>query len=169
VYDFELGSWNKIATYRTSTAPIDIVVTDDTIAIADIMKSVSIVQFKVGEVGEPSTLEEVARHYQVAWSTAIANVDKDTYLESDAEGNLMVMKQNFKGVTLEDRKRLEIISEMQLGELVNRIRRIDVPKSENALTEPRAFLATVSLTFAVKIRGKVLTALRLKAPSISLR
>ena len=59
------------------------------------------------------------------------------------EGNLMVLRQNVNGVTADDRRRLEVTSEMQLGEMVNRIRRINVPTSGNATVVPRAFMGTV--------------------------
>ena len=145
IYDLEDDALHKIASYRTATAPIDIAVTGNFIAVADIMKSVSIVEFKRGIAGEPDTLTEVARHFQTAWSTAVANVDENTYLESDAEGNLMVLRQNVSGITADDRRRLEVTSEIRLGEMVNRIRRINVPTSTNATVIPRAFMATVSL------------------------
>ncbi|MCJ1288030.1 hypothetical protein MMC26_007383 [Xylographa opegraphella] len=143
IYDLEEDTLRKIASYRTATAPIDIAVTGKFIAVADIMKSMSIVEFKRGTAGEPDTLTEVARHFQTTWSTAIANVDDNTYLESDAEGNLMVLRQNVSGITAEDRRRLEVTSEIRLGEMVNRIRRITVPTSTDATVIPRAFMATV--------------------------
>ena len=139
----EFGSLNKVASYRTATAPIDIAVTGNIIAISDLMKSVSIVEYRRGHKGSPDTLTEVARHFQTAWGTAVAHVDDDTFLESDAEGNLMVLRQNVNGVTADDRRRLEVTSEIRLGEMVNRIRRINVPSSANAAVVPRAFLATV--------------------------
>jgi DNA damage-binding protein 1 len=113
------------------------------IAIADLMKSVSIVEYKVGENGLPDTLDEVARHFQTVWSTAVAHIAEDTFLESDAEGNLIVLHQNRNGVTTDDQRRLEVTSEMQLGEMVNRIRRINVPVASDAVVIPRAFLGTV--------------------------
>ena len=143
VYEFDYSALTKVASFRTSTAPIDIAVTGDIVAIADIMKSVSVVQYKRGKAGESDTLVEVARHFQTAWSTAVAPVDEDTYLESDAEGNLMVLHRNVNGLTADDRRRLEVTSEMQLGEMVNRIRPINVPTSAGAAVTPRAFLATV--------------------------
>ncbi|KAI9821744.1 MAG: hypothetical protein M1827_002325 [Pycnora praestabilis] len=148
IYAFEYESsikpfLSKRASYRTATAPIDIAVTDNLIAIADLMKSVSIVKYIEGKNGLPDKLTEVARHFQTTWGTAVANVAEDTYLESDAEGNLMVLHQNTNGVTEDDRRRLEITSEMLLGEMVNRIRRITVPTTADATVIPRAFLATV--------------------------
>jgi DNA damage-binding protein 1 len=87
----------------------------------------------------------VARHFQSSWATAVSHVEGDTYLESDADGNLTVLRRNVAGVTSEDRQRMEVTSEMNLGEMVNRIRKIDVETSPRAIVVPRAFLATVSL------------------------
>ena len=143
VYAFEYGALKRKATFRTSTAPIDISVSAGVIAIADIMKSVSIVYYKEGESGEPGRLDEVARHFETAWSTAVAPVGNNAFLESDAEGNLIVLNRNVNGVTADDKRRLEVTSAIQLGEMVNRIRPIDIPTTSTAIVVPRAFLATV--------------------------
>ncbi len=111
--------------------------------MGDIMKSVSVFEYRVGENGLPDSLEEIARRYQVAWTTAVAHVAEDTFLESTSEGNLNVLHMNRHGVTPEDRRQMEVTSEMNLGESVNRIRRINVPVSSNVVVIPRAFLATV--------------------------
>lgn len=152
----------KEASYRTSTAPMDMSVAGNQIAIADLMKSVSIVQFKRGEAGAPSTLEEVAKHLEVAWGTAVAEVAEDTYLESDAEGNLMVLYREPRGVTEEDRRRLKVSSEMRLGEMVNRIRRVDVHTQPDAAVAPKAFMATVSMLLTISAIHLAAAAPRLK-------
>lgn len=108
------------------------------------MKSVSVVEYKRGNQGLPDTLEEKARHFQTAWGTAVAHVAKDTILESDAEGNLVVLHQNTSGVTAEDRRRLEVTSEIRLGELVNRMRSFEISASPNSVVVPKAFVGTVS-------------------------
>lgn len=108
------------------------------------MKSISVVQYAPGHSGSSDSLTEVARHYSTVWTTAVAEVAPDTYLESDCEGNLIVLYRDKDGATEEDQKRLHVSSELLLGEMVNRIRRIDVATSEDAPVEPRAFLATVS-------------------------
>lgn len=108
------------------------------------MKSVSVVEYKRGKDGLDDKLEETARHFQTAWSTAVAHVAENTILESDAEGNLMVLHQNTSGVTAEDKRRLEVTSEIRLGEMVNRIRSFEVSSSTNAVVVPKAFLGTVS-------------------------
>lgn len=115
----------------------------NTIAVADLMKSVSILEYKRGRDGTADKLLEVGRHFQTAWGTAVAEVDTNTYLESDAEGNLMVLEHNVSGVTEDDRLRLQVTSEILLGEMVNRIRRIDVHTAPEAAVIPRAFIATV--------------------------
>lgn len=91
----------------------------------------------------PDTLVEVARHFETLWGTAVAHVAENTYLESDAEGNLLVLQHDINGFNDEDRRRLRVTSEMLLGEMVNRIRRIDVVPTPGATVIPRAFIATV--------------------------
>ncbi|KAI4286860.1 MAG: hypothetical protein L6R35_003890, partial [Caloplaca aegaea] len=144
IYSLNAPNLTKLATYRTSTAPIALSVSGSEIAIADLMKSVSVVSYtRPNHPGGSHCLVEVARHFQTAWATAVAHVDDHTWLESDAEGNLMVLKQNVAGVTADDRRRLEIVSEIQLGEMVNRIRTVEVEQSGTAVVVPKAFMATV--------------------------
>ena len=144
IYTLEDNSLRKVVSYRTSTTPLDIAIKGNSIAVADLMKSVSIVEYKRGVRGLPDVLEETARHFQTTWATAVAHVDDHTVLESDAEGNLMVLHQNTNGVTTEDQRRLEVTSELRLGEMVNRIRSFEVPSSTSATVIPKAFLGTVS-------------------------
>nr|OQO29403.1 hypothetical protein B0A51_02221 [Rachicladosporium sp. CCFEE 5018] len=148
VYAFEYQTpsspfLTKKASYRTATAPIDIAVTGNTIAVSDLMKSVSIVEYTPNRGPVPHSLSEVARHYETLWGTAVANVGKNTYLASDAEGNLVVLEQNVASFSEEEKRRLRVTSEMNLGEMVNRVRPIAVVPSASAAVVPRAFLATV--------------------------
>ncbi|KAI2789327.1 hypothetical protein POX_d04814 [Penicillium oxalicum] len=133
----------KTATYRTSTAPVDLTVVGDLIVVADLMKSVCIVQFTEGQDGVNDKLDEIARHYQTVWSTAVASVDQDMLLLSEAEGNLVVLSRNQGGVTEQDKRRLVPTSEIRLGEMVNRIRPIHIQQLASLTVTPRAFLATV--------------------------
>ena len=66
-----------------------------------------------------------------------------TCISADADTNLMVLERDSKGVTEEDRRRMRTVSELRLGEMVNRIRRIDVATAPDAVVIPRAFMATV--------------------------
>lgn len=141
--DFGAMKLEKLASYRTSTAPVDVTVTDDLVAISDLMKSVCVVQYKADEDGLQDTLTEVARHFQTVWATGVASVAKDTFLESDAEGNLVVLRRNVNGVTDDDKRRLEVTSEISLGEMVNRIRPVHIQQLASVTVTPRAFLGTV--------------------------
>ncbi|KAL8941240.1 MAG: hypothetical protein Q9216_002373 [Gyalolechia sp. 2 TL-2023] len=144
VYAFNSPRITELVSYRTSTAPIALSVAGAHIAIADLMKSVSVVRYSVpSHPGGSHSLNEVARHFQTAWATAVEYVDNYTWLESDAEGNLMVLRQNVAGVTADDKRRLEIVGEIRLGEMVNRIRRVEVEESPNAVVVPKAFMGTV--------------------------
>ncbi|KDB24574.1 hypothetical protein H109_03543 [Trichophyton interdigitale MR816] len=134
----------KHAAYRTSTAPIDISVVDNTVAVADVMKSMSLVQYtQAEEGGQEPKFEEIARHYQTLWSTAVAPIEENVYLLADAEGNLVVLQQNITGVTESDRRRLQPTSEIRLGEMVNRIHPIVVQTHTETAVSARALLATV--------------------------
>jgi DNA damage-binding protein 1 len=134
-----------MARYRPATYPVDLAIEGNMIAVADLMKSISLVEFVPGEDGRSYELAERARHYQSSWATAVCHVEGESWLEADAQGNLMVLRQNSVGVTLEDQRRMEITSEINLGEQVNKIRKISVETSPNAMIVPKAFLATVSL------------------------
>ncbi|KAF9885890.1 hypothetical protein FE257_012270 [Aspergillus nanangensis] len=115
----------KLASYRTSTAPVDLTVTDNVVVVSDLMKS------------------EVARHFQTVWATGVACIGQDTYLESDAEGNLIVLRRNLSGVEEDDKRRLEVTGEISLGEMVNRIRPVNIQQLASVTVTPRAFLGTV--------------------------
>ncbi|KAH7035527.1 mono-functional DNA-alkylating methyl methanesulfonate N-term-domain-containing protein [Microdochium trichocladiopsis] len=134
---------SKLATYRPVTYPVDMVVEGHTIAVGDLMKSMVLVEFTPAAEGKPAKLTEVARHYQAAWSTAVCHIEDQTWLEAESAGNLMVLKKNEGGVTVEDRHRLQLIGELNLGEMVNKIRKITVDARANAIVVPKAFLGTV--------------------------
>ena len=138
------ANFEKLATYRTSTCPIDLNIMGNIIAVSDLMKSMSLVEYQPGKGGAPDKLVEVARHHQSCWSTAVTHIEGNSYLQSDAEGNLLVLMRNEDGVLLEDKKRMMVTSEMNLGEQVNTIRQVNVEPSPNAMLVPKAFLATVS-------------------------
>ncbi|KAF2217190.1 hypothetical protein CERZMDRAFT_32744 [Cercospora zeae-maydis SCOH1-5] len=133
----------KKASYRTATAPVDISVTGDTIAVSDLMKSLSLIKYTPGRVGMTDSLTEIARHFETVWGTAVAAIDQNSYIQSDAEGNLVVLEHDVSGFSAEDRRRLRVTSEMCLGEMVNRIRPINVTPTANAVVVPKAFIATV--------------------------
>ena len=152
----------KRAAYRCATLPIEMDVQGQRIAISDLAKSLCIVEFKPGSTGtgggSPDALEEIARDHNTAWSTAMAQVGPDTWLQGDADGNLQVLNRDASGVTDLDKKTLRILSEMHVGEMINRIKAINVKVQLNSSVVPRAFVATVSLDqFRFFNRSQMLT------------
>jgi DNA damage-binding protein 1 len=142
------ASLDRLVSYRPSSYPAEIIVRGRTIVVADLMKSLALVEFVPGSTSEagtsPPKLVERARHPASVWATAVAHVEGDSWLEADAQGNLLVLRRNLEGVTTEDRTRMEVTSEINLGEMVNRIREIEVETTPGAVVVPRAFLGTVS-------------------------
>lgn len=136
----------RITSYRPSTYPVDLAIEGDVIAVADLTKSMTLVKYVPPADGEGAKLKEIGRHYESVWTTAISHVDEESWLESDALGNLLVLRRNVKGVTQSDTHRMEVTGEFSLGETVNKIRKITVDASESAIIVPRAFMGTVSLT-----------------------
>ncbi|KAK4144568.1 uncharacterized protein C8A04DRAFT_36560 [Dichotomopilus funicola] len=134
------GEITRLASYRPSSYPAEISVEGNTIAVADLMKSVSLVEYVPGPTPK---LVEKARHFGSVWATAAGHVEEGSWLEADAQGNLLVLRENVEGVTAEDKRRLEVTSEINLGEMVNRIRAVEVETTPGAMIVPKAFLGTV--------------------------
>ncbi|KAK6948616.1 hypothetical protein Daesc_010386 [Daldinia eschscholtzii] len=140
---FNVMEMRKMASYRPAAYPVDLAVEGNIIAVADLMKSMTLVEYVPPADGERAKLVEIARDYQAFWTTAVSHIDQESWLESDAQGNLLMLRRNLAGVTIEDKRRMEITSEINLGEMVNKIRKVVVDASENAVVVPRAFLGTV--------------------------
>jgi DNA damage-binding protein 1 len=139
------GHFKKQATQTISTIPVSISVEGNEIAVADLIKSVTILEYKRNDPAYPGpVLIETARHYETFWATALTQVQQDTWIEADAEGNLIALYREREGVTDDDKRRLRVIGEFRLGEQINRMCKIDVGKP-NMTVEPKAFMATVRL------------------------
>merc|ERR1711981_310709 len=65
------------------------------------------------------------------------------WLLADSEENLLVLTRDTEGATEDDRRRLRATSELSLGEMVNRIRAVEVSTQPGAPVVPKAFLGTV--------------------------
>jgi DNA damage-binding protein 1 len=137
------GKLHRLASYRPATYPVDLAVEGNTIAVADLQKSVVLIEYVPGRDGEEPKLVQRARHSAAVWATSVAHIEGDSWLEADAQGNLLVLRYNRDGLTEEQKQRLEMTSEINLGEMVNRIRKISVETSPNATMVPKAFLGTV--------------------------
>ncbi|KAJ4138175.1 hypothetical protein NW768_001993 [Fusarium equiseti] len=136
------GSLQKLAAYRPAAIPIDLDVSGNMIGVGDLMQSLSLIEFVPAQDGNKAKLEERARHYESIWTTAVCHIEGERWLEADSRGNLVVLRQNVDAPTEQDRSRLEITSEIGIGEQINRIRKLNVPAADNSIVHPRAFLAS---------------------------
>lgn len=158
VYDYEerssmSGVLHKIGQYRSTTCPQDISVHGNMIAVGDIMKSLTILELKPRAAeGIPPKLTERARHLQQVWTTAVSHLGENFWLQTDANGQLMVLREKIDAAAAQDRKQLELTSIMNLGEQVNQIRPLNITPDENAIIWPKAFLGSVWLpSFSVRV------------------
>jgi len=133
----------KIAAYRPSSMPIDLDISGNMIGVGDLRQSLTLVEFQPPTNESKAKLIERARDYQPSQTTAVCQLGGDKWLEADALGNLLVLRRNAEAPTEQDQKRLEITSEMNLGEQINRIRSLQVAPTENTLVQAKAFLGSV--------------------------
>ncbi len=143
------GKLAIIAHHRTATTPIDIEVQGPMIAVTDMMKSVSIMEYHWGENGEPPRLQEVARDVDSRWGTAVGYMGMSNWIGADASGNLKRLKQSSAfGDGYEDPdpepKLLKNVGEFNLGENVTCIRSYATERDEKLIVTPKAFLSTAS-------------------------
>lgn len=138
------ASLQKVAAYRPASMPIDMDISGNIIGVADLMQSLTLVEFTPPKDGRGAQITELARHYEPAWSTAVCQLGDDRWLEADAQGNLLVLRRNADAPTEQDRMKMDAISEMNIGEQINRIRRLYVAPTESTIVVPKAFLGSVS-------------------------
>lgn len=148
VYDYNevttiSGTLQKLTTYRPAAFPISLDVYGNMIGVIDLMQSLSLVEFIPAKDGEKAKLEERARHLEAVWATAICHIDEERWLEADAQGNILVLERNPQAPTEQDQRRLVVTSELNIGEQINKIRRLHVQTSESAVVSPKALLASV--------------------------
>jgi DNA damage-binding protein 1 len=100
------------------------------IAVADLMKSLSILELRQSGKDQTPRLTEVSRHFDTLWSSACAPTGDNEWVVADMEGNLAILKRDPEGVTMDDKQRLQVTGEFRLGEVVNKI--IGIPDSGSA-------------------------------------
>lgn len=139
------GFLQKVAACRPSSFPVDLDISGNMIGVVDLMQSLSIFEFTPARAGAGAKLEERARHQEPCWATAVCHLDDGRWLEADAQGNLLVLREQADAPTGSERGRLEVTSEINVGEQINRIRRLHVASCEKAVVSPKAFLGSVSI------------------------
>jgi len=84
--------------------------------VGDLMRSISLVQY----YPQYETLEEVARDFNVNWTTAIEMLTDDVYLGGENWNNLFVLRRNTRAQSDEVKCRLDTVGEFHLGEMCNK-------------------------------------------------
>ncbi|CAH0728160.1 unnamed protein product, partial [Brenthis ino] len=91
----------------------------DFIIVGDLMRSMSLLQYKQME----GSFEEIARDYSPNWMTALEILDDDTFLGAENSFNLFVCQKDSAATTDEERQQMGYMGQFHLGDMVNVMRR----------------------------------------------
>lgn len=84
--------------------------------VGDLMRSISLVQY----FPQHQTLEEIARDFNVNWTTAIEMLTDSVYLGAENWNNFFCLRRNTASSSEEVRCRLDTIGEYHFGEMCNK-------------------------------------------------
>lgn len=87
----------------------------DFILIGDLMRSMTLLQYKTME----GCFEEMARDYNPNWMTAVEIIDDDTFLGAENSLNLFVCQKDSAATTDEERQQMQEVGQFHLGDMVN--------------------------------------------------
>ncbi|CAH2046047.1 unnamed protein product, partial [Iphiclides podalirius] len=90
----------------------------DFILVGDLMRSMSLLQYKQME----GSFEEIARDYSPNWMTAVEILDDDTFLGAENSFNLFVCQKDSAATTDEERQLMGYMGQFHLGDMVNVMR-----------------------------------------------
>nr|XP_026490966.1 DNA damage-binding protein 1 [Vanessa tameamea] len=91
----------------------------DFILVGDLMRSMSLLQYKQME----GSFEEIARDYSPNWMTAVEILDDDTFLGAENSFNLFVCQKDSAATTDEERQQMGYMGQFHIGDMVNVMRR----------------------------------------------
>ncbi|KAG0134320.1 mono-functional DNA-alkylating methyl methanesulfonate N-term-domain-containing protein [Tuber indicum] len=139
----------KLASFKAHSTPLDVAVYNDIIAVCDFMHGPSILQHIEDKENKSAEFVEVARAPKPSWLTALELLDEKTVFCADTDGNLVVWQRQLSGVTEDDRKQLQQIASMKVGENIDRIRRICNQTLTGSRVQPKAHLSTMELYYSM--------------------
>ncbi|KKA28887.1 hypothetical protein TD95_004160 [Thielaviopsis punctulata] len=137
------GHLQKIATRGSILSPTSIDVRNDIIGASDLTNSACF--FKLDLTKAPSDrLKLIGKHRLRLWPTALACVAPHTWIQADAEGNVIVFNIEAQENQLEgaDPCSVEYISSMNLGEQVNTIRTLTMANDTRSVLQAQAIMTT---------------------------
>lgn len=87
----------------------------DFILIGDIMRSMTLLQYKTME----GSFEEIARDFNPNWMTAIEILDDDNFLGAENSYNIFVCQKDGAATTDEERQQMQEIGHYHVGDMIN--------------------------------------------------
>eukprot|EP01043_Picozoa_sp_COSAG02_P009327 COSAG02_NODE_314_length_24915_cov_18.575596_27_plen_1109_part_00 len=119
-----------------------IAVRGDFVVVGDLMKSVSLLQYKPpgsdGSSDSVGSIEEVAKDFDANWMTAVSTIDDHTFIGAEHEYNIFTVRRNNDATSDEEKKRLEVVGAFHVGEFINAFRHgslvMQVPQVPDTLT-----------------------------------
>jgi DNA damage-binding protein 1 len=119
-----------------------IAVRGDFVVVGDLMKSVSLLQYKPpgsnGSSDGVGSIEEVAKDFDANWMTAVSTIDDHTFIGAEHEYNIFTVRRNNDATSDEEKKRLEVVGAFHVGEFINAFRHgslvMQVPQAPDTLT-----------------------------------
>ncbi|QSL66714.1 hypothetical protein MERGE_001098 [Pneumocystis wakefieldiae] len=153
-YDDFSRNFNIITTYKSSVLCLSLAIYGIHIIIGDLMKSVSLLALV--DMENRIKLKEIARDYNPLWMTCVAILDENLYIGAEAEGNLSLFLKDSNTSIEEKIDKLQVISEIKWGELINQIKPGTILSSENPIIIPKATFVTVdgSIAFLFTIKNE---------------
>jgi len=90
----------------------------DFVVVGDMIMSMRLLLYKE----EEAVLAEIAKDHNPKWITAIEILDDDTYIGAENSFNLVTLRKNNEGTTIEEREHLEEAGLFHVGDFINSIR-----------------------------------------------
>ncbi|KAL5615397.1 uncharacterized protein BROUX77_001234 [Berkeleyomyces rouxiae] len=139
----KFGHLEKVASIGSILSPTAMDVCGDMVGISDLTKSVCFHRLDLSKA--PSErLKFVAQHRLSLWPTALACVAPYTWLQADAEGNVIVFntEQQENSNTGLKSSNVDYISAVNIGEQVNTLRPLNISSESRGLLEAQAIMTT---------------------------
>nr|XP_023018140.1 DNA damage-binding protein 1 [Leptinotarsa decemlineata] len=87
----------------------------DFILIGDLMRSMTLLQYKTME----GSFEETARDYNPNWMTAVEILDDDIFLGAENSFNMFVCQKDSAATTDEERSQMHEVGQFHIGDMIN--------------------------------------------------
>lgn len=111
-----------MASHTCHSVAISLAVLDDRIAVGDLMRGLTLLNYKASNVIDDK-FTEVARQPSIMWGTAVEILKSGAIVASDTQGNLQIYVAELERTNKQIVTNLQSIAEFRIGETINRFRR----------------------------------------------